>query len=188
MRRFELALVIAMLVATLPMPLRSQPSTAAVLWDQLQAITWNAPYRTSQLQHAQAGCDQFVAPPDDVIDGTGATELWSHRCRQDSTTTRSESFFYAFNPRPPVLEGLEQVRVSAGNLAADQLEVAARELSVLVSNTYGAPVSERISEFGSSFCRQTARWRTSDVEIVLGVDEFPNRPTPESVRASPAAA
>src|SRR5262249_24393695 len=153
-----LALLIV-LVAALPGPLRSQPSIATVLWDQLHAIAWSTPYRRWQLQYRQAACDGFVRPPDEVIDGAGGADMGGQRRRQDSTPRRREWFLYAFNLRSPGVERLEQVRVSVNNLPAEQLETAARELSTLISNSYGAPVSERISEFGSAFWRQTARWR-----------------------------
>ena len=149
---------------------------AVELWDQVRTVSWSALYPTWHLQHPPAACEQFVAPPDEVIDGTGGTEEWSHRCSEASATTKREWFFYAFNSRPPIAERLEQFRVSVGGLPVDQLETVARELSRLASSAYGRPASDRIAEFGSSFWRQTARWRTSEVELVIGVDEFPNRP------------
>src|SRR5262249_16714170 len=52
----------------------------------------------------------------------------------------------------------------------------ARDLFALASDSYGAPVSEHVAEFGSAFWRHSARWKTKDVEVVLGIDEFPDRP------------
>jgi len=175
-RTFWHAAIVAMLVGVQPPPSRAQGLTVGRLWNQLQAIRWDATYSTWRLQHASASCRPFTAPSQDVVDGTGANELWSHRCEQDSLGTTSEWLFYAFGPRPPVSERLEQVRVSLGNLPADQMEAAARGLSRLISNTHGAPVSEQVSEFGSAFWRQTARWKTNEIEIVLGMEELPNRP------------
>ena len=176
MRRFWYAPVVTLLVGAQPLPCRAQEVTASRLWNQVQGIRWDTTYTTWRPQHALASCSPFTAPPQEVIDGTGASELWSHRCAQESAGTTSEWLFYAFNPRPPVVERVEQVRVSVGNLPVDQLEAVARDLSTLVSNTYGAPASEQVTEFGSAFWRHPARWRTNDVEVVLGVDEFPNRP------------
>jgi hypothetical protein len=170
------ASVVAMLVGAQSLPSRAQDVTASGLLNELQAIRWDATYAAWRPQHASAACRPFTAPPQDVIDSSGANELWSHRCEQNSAGTTTEWLFYAFSPRPPVTERLEQARVSVGNLPLDQLEAAAGELSNLVSTTYGTPTSEPVSEFGSAFWRHAARWKTNDVEIVLGVDEFPNRP------------
>src|SRR5215472_12290628 len=134
MRRFGLALVIAVFLAAPRAPVRSQASMAVELWDQVRTVSWSALYPTWQLQHPPAACEPFVAPPDEVIDGTGGTEEWSHRCREASATTKREWFFYAFNPRPPLAERLEQFRVSVGGLPVDQLETAARELTRLASS------------------------------------------------------
>src|SRR5262245_3884533 len=131
MRRFGLALVIAVCLAAQPAPLRSQASVAPEVWDQVRTVTWSTLYRTWQDQHPAVACEPFVAPPDEIIDGTGGTELWSRRCREVSATTTREWFFYAFNLRPPVVERLEQFRVSVGGCSAEQLDAAARELSGL---------------------------------------------------------
>ena len=101
MRGFWYAPVVALLVGTQPLPGRAQDVTASGLWNQVQTIRWDATYAAWRPQHASAVCSPFTAPPQNVIDGPGASELWSHHCEQESIGTTTEWLFYAFSPRPP---------------------------------------------------------------------------------------
>ncbi len=51
----------------------AQGVTASRLWNPVQAIRWDARCSAWRPQHASASCSPFTAPPQDVIDGSGAS-------------------------------------------------------------------------------------------------------------------
>ena len=177
MRRLPFVLSVALMASALaPTPgstSQTAPAQAAeTLWRAVSAVRWSDTYQTWRAQHRQVACEPFSAPPDEIVDAAG---LWSYHCREHSISIEAEWLFYALDVRPPIAARMEQMRVSVDNLPADQLEAAAHELISLVSGTNGAPAADNVSEFGSAFWRAAARWETAEVEIVVGVDEFPGR-------------
>jgi hypothetical protein len=179
MKRLFVVLALALQIAPAPAQTPVASPVAASVWNEFQAVRWGMPYADWRRTRRPAECEPFGGPgPADGNgdNGIGGVELWSYRCREAAQSTSALWFFYAFDPREPVVAGLEQFRISVEGLPLDQLTTLHGELSNRLVARYGvgeSPAPRSVTEWGSSYWRNTLRWQNADVQIYLYIEQFP---------------
>jgi hypothetical protein len=175
MNKLAIVFVIAVSSAGQLRPEDTAQTAATQLWENFEAISWEASLKEWRTSHPDLDC---VEPHGDRYSQT-ADEQWTSRCSSTpENADRAEWFFYAFRLEDPPVSRLEQFRACIVAHSSDLLQRAFQFTAQRLNARYGIweNPGHLLAESGSPFWREVRRWRRKDLEIYLYIKAEPRKP------------